>query len=171
MTFDPFADAPADSAPADEAQTTTTSSPWEDNQVPSTPPTTDLSDANRVRITLKGGTDYDSPWVTIDGVNVPDALNQITGANAEPLKDLLDQAAKVGSYFSSKSTSTAASGAQSTQRGKPAAATEAPNGEERFCKHGQMTWKSGTSAKGNAYKGFFCSATSRSEQCKPEFVK
>lgn len=174
MTFDPFADAPADPEPGDEAQTTTTtttSSPREDTSLPNTAPAADNADLNRVRITLKGGGGYDSPWVTIDGASVPDALEQITGSNAEPLKALLDQAAKVGSYFAGKSTNGDHGSGEPAQRGKPAGATEAPAGEERFCKHGRMEWKSGTSAKGNAYKGFFCPERDRNEQCKAQFVK
>jgi hypothetical protein len=46
----------------------------------------------------------------------------------------------------------------------------APGGESRFCAHGEMQWKSGTSKTTNKpYAGWFCTSSDRNNQCKPEW--
>lgn len=60
--------------------------------------------------------------------------------------------------------------AQAPQGNAPAAAQQAPGGEKRFCKHGEMVFKSGVSKAGNAYKLFSCTAP-RDQQCKAEYLK
>ena len=47
-------------------------------------------------------------------------------------------------------------------------ATPQPN---PFCKHGEMLFKSGTSAKtGNPYQGYTCISKNREDQCKPVWL-
>ena len=47
-------------------------------------------------------------------------------------------------------------------------ATPQPN---PFCKHGEMLFKSGTSAKtGNPYQGYTCISKNRDDQCKPVWL-
>ena len=47
-------------------------------------------------------------------------------------------------------------------------ATPQPN---PFCKHGEMLFKSGVSAKtGNSYTGYTCKSKDRSDQCKPVWM-
>lgn len=46
----------------------------------------------------------------------------------------------------------------------------APNNESRYCAHGEMAWKSGTSKTTNKpYAGWFCTSSDRNNQCKPEW--
>lgn len=171
MTFDPFADT------ADEAQTAAPqTNPWEDTTVTETPATVSAPsvDGNKVRVTLKGGTGYDAPWITIDGKDIPDTLNQIT-EHAQALKELVDQTAKVGKYFAGTGGSSGGrQGGQSSNGGggqqKPAH-QQAPGGQTKTCDHGDMEWKSGISKAGNPYKGFFCPSNDRNDQCKPHFAK
>ena len=47
----------------------------------------------------------------------------------------------------------------------------APTPQSPFCRHGEMLFKSGTSAKtGNPYTGYTCKSTDRAEQCKPVWL-
>lgn len=56
----------------------------------------------------------------------------------------------------------------------PAAAVPAASNAPS-CKHGPKKWRSGVSAKGNDYKGYFCTApqgaTDKDASCSPEFQK
>lgn len=152
-TFDPFAE-------AENATDATESSPGSDG------PDKDL-DASQgnsdpfVSVTLKGGASYDSPWTVLYFENIEDADRQLE-QKKDAIKRILDNSATMGGYYSSK--------------GKPAAAPqasaqEAPGGEERFCAHGKMTFRSGVSkSSGKPYQGFFCAAPDRNEQCKPQFM-
>lgn len=51
------------------------------------------------------------------------------------------------------------------------ASTVTPPSDVKRCDHGEMKWREGTSAKGNAYKGWFCPAARGQVQCPPQFVK
>lgn len=180
---DPFADAPV------------TNETPQTNDFPEAPiqnnnaPATKSGDDNKVRVTLKGGTGYDAPWITIDGTDVPDTLAQMKDY-ANELKELLDVAAKVGNYFprsvaadkeknkennggTPKAPQNAGNGGQAPQQqeSKPPQ-QQAPNGEQQFCAHGEMQWKSWVrESDGKAFKGFFCTERNRDQQCKPQFRK
>ncbi|WP_158881915.1 hypothetical protein [Amycolatopsis anabasis] len=158
MTFDPFADAPADEAQAAPAQ------------APAATPARPVAAGSegKVVVTLKGGAGFDAPWVVVHAADVEDAIGHLSD---EKLRDLLDRTKRAGGYFAGGS-SAPQGGGQQRQAGKPEGADQAPGGEERYCKHGQMQFKSGVSkSSGKAYKGFFCSERDRNEQCKPEFIK
>lgn len=163
---DPFADPFA--SPVDEAQTTNPGS-WEETTM------TNVVEpgGNKVRVTLKGGTGYDAPWVTIDGVSIQDALDQLTGENATVVAELVKRVAQVGAVFAGTGNSKPAAGNGGGQLGKPAGATQAPSGETApICHHGPMEWKSWTRASdGKMFKGFFCAERNRDAQCKAEFRK
>lgn len=161
--YDPFAD-----EPDHEAQDQRPDTPW-NSTMPAEPASTH-PEKNRVRVTLKGGAGHGAPWITIDGANVSDALAQLTGESADTLAQLVAQTAKIGRYFASTGGGPKTQEDGQRQPGKPEAATQAPNGEERYCKHGQMAWRSGVSKAGKAYKGFFCAEQDRDQQCKPQFV-
>ncbi|GGM39287.1 hypothetical protein GCM10012275_07750 [Longimycelium tulufanense] len=148
MTFDPFADTAEPAAPAP------TQEPWDEAPAPAstTPPD---SDVHRVRITLKGGSGHDSPWVTIDGANIEDARAQI--ADKEALKALLDDVAKAGAYFARLGNG----GSRLNMNGKPASQQrpphqQAPGGQQRYCEHGPMVYKSGVGRNGKPWKAFDC---------------
>lgn len=180
MTFDPFAD------PAESGTTTTEAAPgpWDDTSAaPDIPaprsgdshplPGQHDSGAHKVRVTLKAGPGYEAPWITVDGTDVADAADQLSdGSAVDKLVKVTVNAAKHfhGTYGTGRPASSG--GGQARQAGKPEAADQAPDGEERYCKHGRRKYMSGISkTSGKAYKGFFCNETDRSEQCKPEFVK
>ncbi|MEO6086933.1 MAG: hypothetical protein ABIQ18_27860 [Umezawaea sp.] len=169
MTFDPFAD-----EQTHEAQEAAETNQWDGPTSATSSTASPGVEVRRVRVTLKGGTAYDAPWITIDGADVPDALEQLT-EHAADVKALIDQVAKVGRYFASTGNggtggSNRPSGGGEQAQGKPSH-QEAPSGEKRFCEHGEMPYRSGVSKNGNTYKGFFCSEADRSKQCKPQFVK
>ncbi|MFC0547077.1 hypothetical protein [Kutzneria chonburiensis] len=173
MEFDPFADDTPDVP--DEAQTYT--NPWDEQSpapAPEPAPVPGSSD-HRVRVTLKAGSDYAAPWVTVDGHDVRDALGQIS--DWEALRELLDRAAKVGAYFVSKAAGTTGQSGQAGQRpasasAPPQGSQEAPGGEKRYCEHGEMIYRSGISAKNGApYRLFSCPNTNRDQQCKPQWLR
>ena len=89
-------------------------------------------------------------------------------------KDVIEWSAKVDVFvkeeyakLAPKAAAAAATGGADTS-GRPANAGEP---EERFCKHGKMTFRSGTNAKGT-WKGFFCPTPKDTPgQCKAEFLR
>ena len=51
------------------------------------------------------------------------------------------------------------------------AAKSAPSGSGKACKHGDMTFRTGSSAKG-PWKGYFCpSPKGTPDQCEPQFIR
>lgn len=134
------------------------------------------TETNEVSVTLKGGTGFDAPWVVVRAGSISSALAQLKGY-ANELKELLDTATKVGGYFARNGAqkpvngTAAPAGNQAPASDKPAY-QQAPGGQQKFCQHGEMTFKSGVgAASGKAYKGFFCPERDRDAQCKPEFIK
>jgi hypothetical protein len=126
----------------------------------------------KVVVTLKGGTGYDAPWVVIHAATVADAQDQLED---KALGALIERTKRVAAHFSGGGQPSGPARSASTSGGAPRPATpahqEAPGGEERFCKHGPMKFRSGTSKAGNVYKGFFCQESNRDEQCKAQFIK
>ncbi|GAB3475442.1 hypothetical protein [Amycolatopsis cihanbeyliensis] len=161
MAFaDPFAtaaDDTADAAPNNAPATNT--GPWEDQPEES---------RTRVSLTFKASSGYDAPWVVVEGPTLAAVYGQVSGENAEALKAVFNLVAGGASYFQKLYASVEKPGAQRTggqagaqQRrqpsGKPEGATQAPNGEQRFCEHGQRQYKSGFSQKnGKKWEAFDC---------------
>lgn len=154
MAVDPFADVEAEDeiTVPDEA----TESPWESTDKKEKVVVAG-SNEGKVVATFKGGSGYDAPWVVVHADDVQDALSQISGDNAALFKQLLDETAKVGKYFSGTGGGKPSGGGQSQQRGKPAGASEAPDGKPRYCDHGEMVFKSGIGkSNGKPWRAFFC---------------
>lgn len=124
---------------------------------------TAVNDLNKVRVTLKGGSSYAAPWITVDGTSVPDALSQLE-ENGEELYRLVELTQKISGKFAGMEQKPAVP--------KPTAPTqEESNGERKSCVHGEMTFRSGFSQKtGKAYQGYFCPERDREQQCKPVFT-
>lgn len=169
-TFDPF----ADDAPAADAAHTDTAAAGSGDRTPA--PAANAAapvggdDQNYVTVILKGGTGYGAPSISIRGGSIPDALAQMKGHD-DDLKELVQAAAKYGKAFGrivDGDKPQAGGGGQAQER---PAHQSAPGGEERYCKHGSMEFKSGMSKAGNSYKGFFCPSRDRADQCKPQFMK
>jgi hypothetical protein len=152
LTFDPFADSDTpedthDDGPAEQTTVTTTA----------VTPTGE----HKVRVTLKAGPEQGAPWITIDGADVSDAADQLGDTDGvKRLVELTVSAARFlhRSYGSNQQRGLSnGSGSGQRQPGKPAGASEAPNGEKRYCEHGQRVYKSGFSEKtGKNWAAFDC---------------
>ena len=94
-----------------------------------------------VSVTLKGGRDFDAPWVVVRAQSTAAAL----AALDEQMQDLLKATAKYGKAF-----------AQLGSENKPASKgarpapgpQEHPGGREEFCSHGKRVYKTGVAKSG-----------------------
>lgn len=159
MTNDPFSDDYTAPETTDEKETTVTE--------PAPASTT-----NEVSVTLKGGRDFDAPWVVIRAANPAEALTLLED---EATKELLKTAAKFGAVFAGlggdakPKTGGNSGGGGGGQRQAPGA-KEHPTGRKEFCEHGEMEYKTGVAAKsGKPYKLFSCPSRDRANQCKAVF--
>ncbi|MFE0773888.1 hypothetical protein [Streptomyces sp. NPDC058861] len=119
-----------------------------------------MTDGNKVRVTLKGGTGYDAPWITIDGTDVADALAQLN--RKDEVKELVDTAAKIGGYFASTGKPAGAAAPKKFEGGRVVSAGGGEHQGDTICVHGQRTYRSGGS-----WEAMFCPAREKSEQCPP----
>ena len=133
MATDPFANAGTDST------TTTTTTPTETTTV-ATPNT-----ESKIVVTLKGGAGFNDPWIVVHAADAQDALATLSD---ESMKELVELTTKVGKKFS-ESGAPARSAAPAG--GKPAGATQAPNGQEP--PEGYV-FKSGMGKNGKPWKAF-----------------
>lgn len=142
----------------------------------------DTNDLNRVRVTLKAGTGYDAPWITVDGANVSDVLSQL---NSLEVPDLLARTVAVAQEFhlGYKPRAATAEAAPSGPNPVPAASPSdlpekkrLPAGTkfhpEAVCNHGwPKYWRQWTRASDNkTFKGWFCQSGDQANQCKPDFT-
>lgn len=184
---DPFANAPATPEPAqqDEAQQQTVPS-----QVPVAAPIVTaaapvaVSSTGDLSVTFKGDGTYTAPWIVPKYASVADALidlgedpQAVAGlSQAQRWMALFERSTKMAAHFASLGGGTPnakpAGGGGGGGGGKsraPQAAQQAPNGEKRFCEHGEMVYKSGISKAGNTYALFSCTAP-RDKQCKAQYL-
>ncbi|AMB18540.1 ribonucleoside reductase class II [Mycobacterium phage Centaur] len=121
-----------------------------------------------VSATFKFAGQYSDPWVVVKGADPADVLSKVNTHEFKALMDRVQQIAGMYAGAGSKPAGNAGGGAQQSRA--PQAAQEAPNGEERFCQHGKMEFKSGVSKKsGKPYKLFSCTAP-RDQQCEAQFL-
>ncbi|QFG11562.1 hypothetical protein PBI_BOGOSYJAY_49 [Mycobacterium phage BogosyJay] len=181
---DPFDSAPVQQAPAEEAQQQTepTPPPAQAPVVNNTAAPVTVSPAGDLSVTFKGDGTYTAPWIVPKYASVDAALVDLGVDAGEVAKlgqgqkwfALFDRATKMAQHFASLGGGTpnskpAGGGGGGGQRQAPQAAKEAPNGEKKFCKHGEMEYKSGTSKKtGKPYALFSCTAP-RDEQCDAQW--
>lgn len=130
MATDPFASADTDSTPTTEKKETATVA-------------TQNTESNKIVVTLKGGSGYDAPWIVVHADDAQDALNTL---NDESMKELVGLTQKVGESFAGLKK-----GGSVSQGGKPAAATQAPNGQQP--PEGYV-FKSGIGKTGKPWKAF-----------------
>lgn len=107
---------------------------------------TNMTEANsnaKIVTTLKGGSGYDAPWVVIHTDTPAEALAILEN---DELRPLLDQAKKVGQYFSGGNSKPA-------NNGKPAGASQ-PSANAPECPPG-WTYREGVSKSGKHYKAYF----------------
>ncbi len=139
------------------------------------------SSEGKVVLTFKGGGGYDAPWIVIHATDMDDALDQVSGENAAKLATVMERVSKAGQHFSDMAPKKANTGGGSGGGGgnsgggrsnAPQAAQEAPNGEERFCAHGKMQYKTGVGKNnGKPWKAFMCGSGDRNDQCDPQWVR
>lgn len=130
MATDPFANAGTDSTTTTPKETTTVATP---------------STESKIVVTLKGGAGFNDPWIVVHAADAQDALATL---NDESMKELVELTTKVGKKFS-ESGAPARSAAPAG--GKPAGATQAPNGQEP--PEGYV-FKSGIGKNGKPWKAF-----------------
>lgn len=121
-----------------------------------------------VSATFKFSGAYSDPWIVVKGADPADVLGKIT---TPEFKSLMDKAQQIASHYAgaSKPAGNAGGGAAQQQSRAPQAAQEAPNGEKRYCQHGEMEFKSGVSKKsGKPYSLFSCTAP-RDQQCEAQW--
>lgn len=163
MSFDdPFDNAPLDADNSEEAQLNTPAV-----TVTKAPPTGESD--GKVVLTFKGGRDFDAPWIVIHANGLQEAHDFVVGDNASLLATVMDRVKVASSHFAGKQDPPAQGGGAPPSRA-PQAAQQAPNGETRFCEHGEMVFKSGVAkGSGKPYRLFSCPAP-RDQQCKAQFL-
>lgn len=128
-------------------------------------------EGTELSLTFKGLGGYGDRWVV---VRAPDPESGLRVVKSPAFKELLDYTRKIAEYDAAAHRSAAPAPQQQVNQPNPSrapqAAQEAPNGEKRFCEHGEMVFKSGVSKAGNAYKLFSCTAP-REQQCKAQYLK
>lgn len=123
----------------------------------------------KITVTLKGGRDFDAPWIVIHADDAEDALATLS----EPsMRTLIERTREIARVFAG-STQPGPQRGNDGQKGRPAGATQPPNGETPTCAHGQMIYRSGISrSTGKAYEGYFCPLPyeRRAEQCRAQYL-
>lgn len=139
------------------------------NETSNTKENTNMQNASegKVVVTLKGGRDFDAPWIVIHANDVADANDHLRDA---ALGELIRNTQEVAKFFAGGGQNTPQAAPQRPQnnggqRGKPAGASMHPQGETRQCAHGQMTYRSGINRNGKPYEAFFCPERDRAQQC------
>ncbi|QFG04626.1 hypothetical protein PBI_KEZIACHARLES14_50 [Mycobacterium phage Keziacharles14] len=179
---DPFDAAPTQ-APQDEAQQAPVAAqpaPAPTNVVNTAAPVS-VAPTGDLSVTFKGDGSYGAAWIVPKYTSVDHALVDL-GVNPEEVAKLgqgakwfalFTRAKQMNDHYASLGGGApAAAPAQSgggQRQAAPAAAQAAPNGEEKFCQHGKMEYKSGTSKKtGKPYALFSCTAP-RDQQCDAQW--
>lgn len=125
----------------------------------------------KLTLTFKGAGGYGDRWIVAHVANPSEGLELL---NDPQFKELLELSKRIAAYDGSPQGGPPQSGGQAApaqQSRAPQQAQEAPGGEERYCAHGKMVFKSGVAAKtGKPYQLFSCTAP-RDQQCKAEFLK
>lgn len=116
--------------------------------------------------TVKFGTAFDAPWLVTHG---PDAATVNAIVKARDFTDLIDNTVTITRYAQGKwsGTKTTPDAAPRSQPDR----TGAPNGEKKYCAHGERDYKEGVSKAGKTYKGYFCTSGDKDNQCSPEWAK
>lgn len=135
-----------------------------------TPKAVAASTSGGLSVTLKGNGGYDSPWIVIHAADAADAVETLL--DTETMKTLMTETASAAKFYAGLfGASKPQSGGAGGGGRAPQQAQEAPGGEERFCSHGKMEFRSGVAkSTGKPYSLFSCTAP-RDQQCKAQFLK
>lgn len=131
----------------------------------------------KVVVTIKGGRDYDEPWVVIHADDMDDALAQTT--DKVKLGDLMKAAQEASKAFrdfrpteTPTATPTTSQGSsQPRSQGRPASAGDGPLGKQ-VCQHGtKKFWSKWDEEKNEMVQIYFCPADKGNPQrCKNQYV-
>lgn len=121
------------------------------------------TDANRVRVTLKG--DGAPPWITVDGKDIADTLAQFK-EHGRDLQELMKITGKAASEFATH-VPVAPRGGSSKSDSK---ASRTKPTEVKECEHGEMKYQEGVK-NGRAWKAYFCPSEDRRDQCDPIWIR
>lgn len=182
--FDPFDDSNSSTDEvADEAQTEMPP-PWEvsdETDVNSTDTkkkaVVGVSAESKIVVTIKGGRDYDEPWVVIHADDLDDALAQTT--DKAKLGDLMKAAQDASKAFrdfrptedTGTAPATSQGGSQPRSQGRPASAGDGPLGKQ-VCQHGtKKFWSKFDEEKKEMVQIYFCPAQKGDpNKCKNQYV-
>ncbi|MFI6319727.1 hypothetical protein ACIBG8_19490 [Nonomuraea sp. NPDC050556] len=149
--------------PADEAQTATPTS--KETAVTHTPTT-----EGKLVTTIKYGAGYGAPWDVLHTENLAEADAILASAEFKAHAELVVKVAKgVQALWGPEGNSgnrPAGGGGQTRQQQSPP-----PGVETKTCPHGEMTYRTGTGAKG-PWAGHFCPLErGNPDQCKAIFIR
>ncbi|OHT98292.1 hypothetical protein BKG71_19435 [Mycobacteroides chelonae] len=120
----------------------------------------------KVVVTLKGGASFSDPWIVIHANSVDDADSQMDAK----LAALMEKTQKVAKKFVELGGA-APTATPTPTSNVPAGAQSAPNNETRQCKHGAMTYKTGSKG-GRTWKAFMCPTPKGApDQCEPQWIR
>jgi len=133
-------------------------------------------------VTFKGGPGFEAPWLVPKYGSVSEALldlgmpeDQVSELSPGQRWDaLMTRVQAMAQSFAGKGGAPSGGGGaqrQAAPKGQPQGAQEAPGGEKRYCEHGEMRFRSGTSKAGKPYKAFFCTSQDRNDECKAQFLR
>lgn len=167
MPFDPFRQPEPDEAQAEEVVVP-------DEPAAVVPPKKEAPavvtpvSSGKMTVTFKGNGGFDSPWIVIYADDAEDAYRQVTDPS---LFKLVEATKRVGEGWAGLYGAKTAPAREASSQGanKPAEATTAPNGQKKFCRHGEMDFKSGISKKTNKPYSLFSCTGPREEQCDAQW--
>lgn len=184
---DPFAPEQDNEPVGDEAQTDTR--PWELQGDETDVNSAETSEKKVIVVgagegkvvgTIKGGRDYDEPWIVFHCDTLQELVDQAT--DYELLGQAMDALQKASKKFRdfrpSEGASTAPAPAQNGSQGqgqrtqgKPASATDGPLGPQ-YCNHGKKKfWSKFDEEKGKLVQLYFCPADRNDpNKCKAQSV-
>lgn len=142
--------------------------PWDDEPATDSPVS--------ISQTIKFGSGYDAPWLVARG---PDAKSINAVVDTPDYKSLVNLTAKVArhaqkTWIESGGGTAPVSNSDSTDTAPKSQPdrTAAPNGDKKYCSHGERAYKEGVNGAGKTWKGYFCpTPKGTSDQCAPEWVK
>ena len=182
--YDPFDEPGQDMMPGGDEAQTELPAPWEVNDETDVNSTDTEKKAvrnvgaeSKIVVTIKGGRDYDEPWVVIHADDLEDALKQTT--DKAKLGDLLKAAQEASKAFrdfrptedTGTRAATSETSSQGRSQGRPAPATDGPLGKQ-VCQHGtKKFWSKFDDEKKELVQIYFCPAPKGDpNKCKNQYV-
>jgi hypothetical protein len=153
---DPFADDSTPTGPWAQPAPTDGSTTTKENLTP-------IHAAEKLVLTLKRGSGYDSPWIVLH-TTVETAKDELRTLLAQEIPQALS---KVAEIFAGTAPANAPS---ALRQSAPPAQSTPPGVEGKSCDHGQMTYRTGTNKFGKPYSAYFCPQPKDAyDKCKPIF--